>query len=129
MNNNRSRIYNMPIYTGLIAPAGMLSQAAEDHALFTYYTMARHTWEDMIRDQVVYEGHAQPTTNFRQLFTQLAKLYGVQPEAMAKAWPAVDAQCRLLNLPLMPPEDKYRLAYQGETQQPDTNGEAGGISQ
>ena len=101
--------YNCPIFSDYVIPRGYLDTHRESHALFYYYLCARSTYERVVLDPVVLEGDKDPEANFAQLFTSIAELYGVQPEAMAKCWDLVDSQCRLLNIPKMPDEDKYRF--------------------
>lgn len=93
--------YNMPI--------GFLVKDSACHALFRYYLMARQTYETHVLDPIVYEGEKDPEYNFKQLFSSVAKMYGVEPEHMTKYWINVDMQCDLLGLPLMPDEEKYRF--------------------
>ena len=108
-----SYILAPPLYVDMVAPRGFLDQYRESHALWYYYTLARKAYEEIIADPIVLEGDRDPTANFRQLFTSIAKLYGVQPEAMAKCWPQIDMQCFALNLPKLPDEERYRFASKG----------------
>jgi hypothetical protein len=99
-------VYDVPIYESLMAPAGFLDNHVESHALWTYYTMARHTWEINVNDPIVYEDQLDPQSDFRQLFLSVARMYGVNPENMANCWPQIDLQARALELPLMPDGDQ-----------------------
>ena len=101
--------FNVPIYTAYIMPYGFLDSNRESHALWNYYTMARAAWERNIDDMIVLEGDKDPTVNFKQLFTSVARMYGVEPEGMAKCWDLIDAQCDSIDLPRMPEADKYRM--------------------
>ncbi len=100
---------NMPIFLGYMAPNGFLDEHPESHALWNYYLCARGAYERTIKDVIVLEGDPDPAANFKQLFVNMAQLYGVQPEAMAKCWRQVDMQCDLINMPRLPDEDRYRF--------------------
>jgi hypothetical protein len=101
--------FDVPLYTAYIAPYGFLDSNRESHALWNYYTMARAAYERNIKDMIVLEGDKDPTVNFEQLFTSVARMYGVEPVAMGKCWDLVDAQCDAIELPRMPNEDRYRM--------------------
>lgn len=90
-------------------PMGFLDMTDECFALWYYYVLARKAYEEIVLDPMVYEGDKDPTTNFQQLMTSVAKLYGVQPEGMTKCWKQVDAQCWAMQLPKMPEGEKYRF--------------------
>lgn len=100
---------NPPFFTGYIQPNGYLDASREAHGLWNYYLCARNTYETHVIDAVVFEGEADATTNFKQLFMSVAQMYGVQPEAMAKCWNMVDRQCEYLELPQLPNEERYRF--------------------
>jgi len=101
--------FNVPFYTAYIIPYGFLDSSRESHALWNYYTMARASWERHILDPCVLEGDKDAEPDFQQLFTSVARMYEVQPEAMGKCWDLIDAQCDALELPRMPNEDRYRF--------------------
>jgi len=101
--------FTVPRFDTYIIPAGWLSIDTPCHALFYYYLAARRTYENDVKDPIVYEGEPDPEVNFRQLFTSIAVAYGVQPEHMLKYWINVDMQCDLLHIPRLPAEDKYRF--------------------
>ena len=93
-----------------ITPNGFLDYENESHALFFYYINAQRIYETYIKNEpIVLEGDADPEYNLQELFISIAKLYNVHPENMANAWHQVDMQCRLLNLPLLPTETRYRF--------------------
>lgn len=101
------------LFPGYMIPRGYLTTARETHALFYYYLCARQKYENEEGDHPlpVLEGHDDPDPSlaqYRQLFKSIARMYGVTPEAMAKAWDVVDKQCVKLRLPLMPDGEKYR---------------------
>ena len=99
----------IPLFLGYMQPHGYLDQHRESHALWYYYLTARNVYETHIEDIVVLEGDVDPPYNFRQLFTSVARMYGVQPEGMGKCWLLVDKQCDLLGLPRMPEGERYRF--------------------
>lgn len=101
--------FDVPIFTAYIVPYGYLDSNRESHALWYYYVVARQAYETHVLDQIVLEGDKDPVANFRQLFTSVARMYGVEPEAMAKCWDRIDAQCDLINCPRMPDEERYRF--------------------
>lgn len=101
--------FNMPSFNAYLVPVGFLIEDRACHALWYYYLIARQTYETHIHDPIVYEDDKDPEYNFKQLFTSVAKAYGVRPEVMCKFWKNVDFQCRTLELPLLPDEDKYRF--------------------
>ena len=83
---------------------GHLTDAAEDHALFRYATIASNIWKnhydsDRVREL---EGQAVQQINARQVFANIARWYGVTPEGMAKAWPRIDQQFFHLGWPMVP---------------------------
>jgi len=98
-----------PIYSELLAPQGFLELTRESHALWFYYTAARNAYDTLVVDPIVMEGEKDPTTNFRQLFISTARLYNVEPEAMAKCWPQINMQCLALGFPELPDEERYRF--------------------
>lgn len=100
---------NPPFFLAYMQPKGFLDDSREAHGLWNYYLCARNTYETHILHAIVFEGEKDPRTNFQQLFTSMAEMYGVQPEAMAKCWDMVDAQCFSIDLPKMPDEECYRF--------------------
>ncbi len=101
-------VFNPVLYTQLLAPFGVLPRDISCHALWHYYITGMLNWEDE-RDPIVIVGTKDPTYNYKQLFTSIATMYGVQPENMIPFWGVVDTQARLLNLPVMPNADRYRF--------------------
>lgn len=100
---------NVVLFPDFITPYGMLNSDRASHALFYYYICAMKTYETNIaNDPLVYEGHADPTQNFHQLFTSIATMYNVSPDQMANYWDLVDAQCDLMEFPRIPDEERYR---------------------
>lgn len=108
---NRDAIQFEPIlFPGYIAPNGFLDRSRESHALWFYYIHARRTWEEFVEHApIVYEGELDPGFDFRQLFISVARMYGVRPESMAQCWSMIDLQCRALQLPTLPNEERYRF--------------------
>lgn len=96
------------LFPELIAPNGFLSPTRESMACWYYYVLARRNWEEC-KDALFIEGHDDPSFNFRQLFTSIAKIYGVEPEGMAKCWKGVDLTAFALGLPQLPDEERYRF--------------------
>lgn len=108
MNDNNIN-FNVPFYMAYIAPYGYLDASRESHALWNYYTKARATYERLVKDPIVLEGQKDNEPNFQQLFTSIARMYRVEPQAMGKCWDLVDAQCDALQIPRMPDEDRFRF--------------------
>jgi hypothetical protein len=104
--------FEVPLFPELIQPNGFLDRSREAHALWFYYTRARLAFETHLEPIVIQRvgdlPTADPEVNYRQLFTSVAQMYGVKPEAMAKCWDMVDMQCAALKLPPLPDKDKYR---------------------
>ena len=101
---------NPPFFTNYIQPNGYLDTSREAHGLWNYYICARNAYETHVHETaILFEGEKNPVTNFRQLFTSMAEMYGVQPEAMAKCWDMVDKQCEYIELPRLPDEEQYRF--------------------
>lgn len=97
-------IFTPTIYQDYIAPAGALEEHPACHALFFYATRARNNVEQE-KDTIKLEGDNSSDSDrfdYRQLFTSVAKIYGVEPEHMVHYWRNVDEQFRLLGLPLVP---------------------------
>lgn len=103
---------NPPFFLGYQQPHGYLDSSREAHGLWNYYLCARNAYETHVVDVIAFEGEDDPRVNFRQLFTSMATLYGIEPNSMAKCWDMVDAQCRLLELPKLPNEERYRFDRQ-----------------
>lgn len=100
---------NPPFFLGYQQPYGFLDSSREAHGLWNYYLCARNAYETHNFDVIVLEGEKDPEVNFQQLFTSMAQIYGVQPEAMAKCWKMIDLQCVSINLPKLPDEERYRF--------------------
>ena len=64
----------------------------------------------MQKGEIVYEGHEDPKYNFRQLFSSVANLYGVEPEQMIKFWSNVDMQAVTMGFPKMQPGYRFDSA-------------------
>lgn len=110
MSNKTDITFEPILFVGYIMPNGFLDRSRESHALWFYYLHARRTWEEFVQhDPIVYEGELDPGFNFRQLFESTARMYGVRPESMAKCWGMIDMQCRALQLPKLPDEERYRF--------------------
>lgn len=96
-------------FDAYLAPEGYLVDEPGCHALFYYYLLARKTLEETELDPIVYADEAYPTSNFKQLFSSIALMYGLQPEQMLPFWVNVDMQCHLLDLPKLPDVDRLRF--------------------
>lgn len=97
------------LFPDLMYPNGALTDVRETHALFYYYLLAHKNYEEQHKGRrLVYEGEDDPRFNYQQLHKSVAKMYAVEPEAMAHAWPEVDKTCILFNLPLLPDEERFR---------------------
>lgn len=83
---------------------GHLTEAAEDHALWRYATIASNIWKNHFDSGRMreLEGQAVQQINARQVFANIARWYGVEPENMAKAWSRVDQQFFSLGWPTVP---------------------------
>ena len=102
--------FQPPLFPQIMVPNGFLDQHRETHALWYYYLCARQTYEQVVVDPIVYEGHKDPEGNYRELFKNIAKIYNVQPENMANCWPQIDMQCLASKLPKLPDEERYRFS-------------------
>lgn len=109
-------VYTPQIFTPFIYPDGMLDQDMACHALWFYYLNAMDTYENQIRDQIVYEGDPDPELNFMQIFSSAALIYGVEPERMLKFWGNVDAQAKKLNYPELMERYKFKSTPEIRTQ-------------
>lgn len=101
-----------PFFLGYQQPHGHLDSTREAHGLWNYYLCARNAYETHNLDAIVLEGEKDPEVNFKQLFTSIAQMYGVEPNSMAKCWGMVDMQCVVLGLPKLPDEERYRFDRQ-----------------
>ncbi len=104
--------YEPIFWPHLCQPHGMLETTKECAALWYYALCARQTYEAH-KDDFQLEGDIDTAdmpvqTNYLQLFTSIATMYNVEPAAMAKCWPLVDAQFWISKIPKVPDEDKYR---------------------
>jgi hypothetical protein len=111
MTKKSARVaYQAPRFDAYLAPHGYFVDDPACHALFRYYLAARQNFENEHKGgKLVYEGNLDPKYNYVQLFRSVAQWYGVTPERMTKFWSNIDMQCRLLQLPLMPDEERYRF--------------------
>jgi len=105
----RYGVFRFPLFIGFQAPDGFLTPRRESHALFMYNAAGCRTYENTVKDVIVYEGDKDPVANFRQLFEGVARLYGVKPHVMAKFWPQVDKQCEAIGYSVLPNEEQYRF--------------------
>ena len=105
----RGITFNNFVFRQYEMPNGYLSPPLACHALWYYYLIARNNYERNSVDPIVYEGEPDPEPNFRQIFSSIATIYGIQPENMVHYWTNVDMQCDALDLPRMPDEEKYRF--------------------
>jgi len=105
-HNSQIQLALFPLYTN---PHGYLEQDLACQALFFYYLNAQQTYEQRIKENLVYEAELDSGVNLEQSFLSIARLYNVQPENMASYWPLVDKQCKSLQLPLLPDTWNYRF--------------------
>ncbi len=101
--------FHPPTFEAYESPNGYLVHQSACHALWYYYVTASNNYREHIQDPIVYEGDPDVIPDFRQLFTSIATMYGVQPEAMIKFWHNVDLQCDKLGVVRMPTHDKFRF--------------------
>jgi hypothetical protein len=92
-----------------IAPYGFLDRSNESHALWNYYVSARLAYETCTIDVIQFEDEKTPETNLRQLFESIAFMYNVKPDEMAKCWSMIDMQCRAIDCPPLPDEERFRF--------------------
>lgn len=78
------------------------------HALFRYAVTARQTWERE-RTMIRYEHELEDKTDYRQLMSSIARMYGVEPEEMIKHWKAVDFTCTMHGIAKLPDEERFRF--------------------
>ena len=97
----------IPLFPDYIIPKGGLTNARESHALFYYYIQAMQMYDKEVNG-IVYEGDKDPEFWYDKLFANIARLYGVRPDAMVQAWPSVDQTCDMHGMPMMPHGNKYR---------------------
>lgn len=90
-------------------PNGWLAKENACHALWYYYLIANNNYREHIENPIVLEGDPDVEPDFKQLFTSIATIYGVQPEMMIKFWSNVDMQCASLEISKLPTNDKYRF--------------------
>lgn len=106
-------IYTQPMFfMGYTTKAGgHLPDLPEAHALFYYYLMARRQFEEIEQGfEIQYDlGQESSGVDYYQIATSIAWVYGVKLYEMIRYWRAVDEQCLLLGLPLLPHGEKYRL--------------------
>lgn len=100
---------NPPFFLGYQQPHGYLDSSREAHGLWNYYLCARNAYETQVVYPLSFEGERAAEPDYRQLFTSLANVYGVEPDSMAKCWDMVDMQCVSLDLPKLPNEERYRF--------------------
>ncbi len=101
--------FHPPTFEAYEIPRGWLQHDAACHALWYYYITASNNYREHIQDPMVLEGDPDVIPDFSQLFTSIATMYGVQPEAMIKFWSNVDLQCDTLEIFKMPTHDKFRF--------------------
>jgi len=90
------------MYVAYIQPQGFLTGDMACHALFYYSTVATFAWE-RVQTRLIMEGDkVPPPPNYHQLFLSIAKIYGVDPNAMENYWELVDRQCDKLGITRAP---------------------------
>lgn len=103
-------VFDVPVFQDYVAPKGFLVNDIACHALFYYALTARGAYERWILEWTLqYEGNETTVPNFRNMFENIATMYGVNPERMSKHWSSVDMQMIALNLPQLPDEERYRF--------------------
>ena len=102
----------VPFFMGYTTKAGgCLPDLPEAHALWYYYVLARRQYEEIeIGYEVQYDlGQVSSGVNYKQLADTIAWMYGVKLYEMIRMWQYVDAQAKLLSLPLLPDTERYRF--------------------
>lgn len=101
----------LPAFIRYIKPLGFLTDDLACHALMYYALTARNTYEQItLGRQIQYEGDPEPEPpNYKEMFVNIAGMYGVPPEAMAQFWPNIDMQFVALNIPQLPKEERFRF--------------------
>ena len=98
--NMKNLDLEIPLFLAYQKPNGFLCPERQCHGLFYYFLVASNAREREL-DGIVLEGQEDPKTNYRQLFTTIANLYGSSPENMNNHWQCVDMQALALKLPKM----------------------------
>ena len=99
--SNPAIVLFMPVFSDhLVQNGGYIPDKPEACALFYYYLLARKAYEET-ENAIVLEGDPDPTANFKQLYTSVAFIFGVNPEKMGYYWEPVDRECKRADLPLL----------------------------
>lgn len=106
--NGRKVRFQPPLFVDYVIPNGFLTQDIACHALFYYNQVAMNAL-NRVKHGVELEGETTLTPDFQQLFSSIARIYGLRGEHLIPFWPAVDMQCVALNLPALPKEGRYRF--------------------
>jgi len=106
-------VFDTPFFGAYCVPHGFLC-ATDDacHALMYYAVNARRAYEENeLGFGVQYDDPniLWNKSNFRQLWETICIVYGIPESAMVRHWPCVDMQCRVLNIPQLPDEERYRF--------------------
>lgn len=80
---------------------GYLVRDPACHACFYYAMIATNAYKQVMEDHVL-DDAADPHANFREVFKNVASMYGVEPETMARFWVNVRMQFQLLQLEDIP---------------------------
>jgi hypothetical protein len=64
---------------------------------------------NVIDGGAIYEGELSSYTDFHNLFIGVTTAYQVDPVETAKHWPCITLQCQLLQIPMVPDEERYRF--------------------
>lgn len=102
--------FSPPYFSAYNAPNGWLFKDTECHALWYYYLLAYKRLEYNRGDILEYED--SPADNkseehFANIFRSIFIAYKIEPARMVHYWEAVDMQCALLDMPVLP--EKYRF--------------------
>lgn len=100
-----------PVFGAYTVPNGALLPDMACQALWYYNLIGRNAYEENDLGHGIQYEHVPFTnrTDFLQLITSVADLYGVSIDAMIKFWPAVDLQARHSGIPTLPELERYRF--------------------
>lgn len=104
----KGHVISAPFFDDYTTPEGFLAGHPACHALFYYNAVAHGTYERTVVDPMYLEGQLDEQPVYDRLFASIAIMYNVEPETMVQFWPDVAMQCSLLQMPVMPDEDRYR---------------------
>jgi len=111
-------VFEPQLFPDFTMPNGYLNKHHACQALWKYATLVIYIEYQQSDAVLKYEGDwPMDIKDYKQLFTSIATMYGVQPEEMIKFWVNVDMQLKIMGSKLRVPEEhRYNKAVEIKSQ-------------